>query len=145
GDVYYGGKVSGPIFQQIADRVYATDLGMHDAVNTMVNPSPQIPFVKNGLSAPTMTAAKELLLDVNSDANANQSSYVALHAGQKNLQATAVNPDEQLQKGLMPDLTGMGASDVLFLLENRGYRVKLKGSGAVIKQNIIPGQKISKD
>ena len=144
GDVYYGGKVSGPIFRQIADRVYATELDIHASVNTMTNSGSEIPAVKNGLSAPTMIAARGLLMDVKTSANFNQSGYLTMHADQKNLQAGNINPDEQLKIGVMPDLTGMGASDVLYLMENRGYRVKLKGSGAVKKQNIAPGQKITK-
>ncbi len=145
GDVYYGGKVSGPIFKQIADRVYATELDIHAPVNTMTNPLAEIPSVKNGLSQPTMVAAKELLLDVKTSANFNPSGYVFMHSDQKVLQAGNMNPDQQLKNGIMPDLTGMGASDVLYLIENRGYRVKLKGSGSVTKQNIAPGQKINKD
>lgn len=145
GDVYYGGKVSGPIFRQIADRVYATELDIHTSVNTMTNSLSEIPEVKNGLSAPTMIAARGLLMNVKTGANFNQSGYLTMRSDQKNLQAGNINPDAQLKNGTMPDLTGLGASDVLYLMENRGYRVKLKGAGSVKKQNIAPGQKITKD
>jgi cell division protein FtsI (penicillin-binding protein 3) len=143
GDVYYGGKVSGPIFRQIADRVYATELDIHASVNSMASTTPQIPQVKSGLSLPTMIAARGLLMDVKT--NANTGEYISMRADTKNLQASTINPDTQLKSGIMPDLTGMAASDVLYLMENRGYRVKLKGAGAVRKQNVLPGQKISKD
>ena len=146
GDVYYGGKVSGPIFKQIADRVYATELDIHASINNaLANSLNEIPQVKIGLTQPTMLAAKELLMDVKTNQNFNSDGYVSIHSDQKNLQAGNINPDELLKNGIMPDLTGMGASDVLYLIENRGYRVKLKGSGAVTKQNISSGQKITKD
>jgi cell division protein FtsI (penicillin-binding protein 3) len=145
GDVYYGGKVSGPIFKQIADRVFATEMDIHAPVNFSTNPLSEVPQVKNGLSASTLAAAKILLLDTKNSANENNSEFITIRGDQKNLVTENVDPDKQLQNNIMPDLTGMGASDVLYLLENRGYRVKLKGSGGVVKQNIIPGQKISKD
>jgi cell division protein FtsI (penicillin-binding protein 3) len=144
-DAYYGGVVAGPIFKQIADRVFATELDIHTPVNTLVASSPQVPHVKKGLTQPTMIATRSLLLDVKNTQAAQPGGFVVLKSDEKNLSASAIDPDKQLRSGLMPDLTGMGASDVLFLLENRGYRVKLKGSGSVVKQSILPGQKIPDD
>ena len=143
GDVYYGGKVSGPIFRQIADRVFATEMDIHAPVNLLSNPLSEIPQIKKGLSVSTIAAAKQLLLDVKNPSGGNISEYITIPDQQLNAQN--INPDAQLKNNIMPDLTGMAAPDVLYLMENRGYRVKLKGSGSVSKQNIIPGQKISKD
>jgi cell division protein FtsI (penicillin-binding protein 3) len=145
GDVYYGGKVSGPIFKQIADRVFATEMDIHSPINSMANPLMEIPKVKNGLSAPTMTALKGLLLDVRTGPDFKSDGYVKINSDEKNIRAGNSNPDQQLKNGVMPDLTGMAASDVLFLMENRGYRVKLKGSGSVIRQSVVPGQPINKN
>lgn len=145
GDVYYGGAVAGPIFKQIADRVFATELDIHAPVNMLAVASAQMPHVKKGLAGPTMIATRSLLIDVKNTQDLQPGGFVALEAGEKNLSASALDPDKQLRSGVMPDLTGMPAPDVLFLLENRGYRVKLKGSGAVVKQSILPGTKINKD
>ena len=41
----------------------------------------------------------------------------------------------------MPDVTGMGARDVVYLLQGMGLRVKLKGVGRVVRQSIQPGAK----
>ncbi|HNB32070.1 MAG TPA: PASTA domain-containing protein, partial [Saprospiraceae bacterium] len=42
-------------------------------------------------------------------------------------------------KGLIPDLTGMGLRDALFLLDQVKIRVKIHGSGKVKWQSIPPG------
>jgi len=45
----------------------------------------------------------------------------------------------------MPDLSGMLAKDALYLLENNGIHVKLKGCGVVASQSLVPGTKYNKD
>lgn len=47
-----------------------------------------------------------------------------------------------LQRGVMPDVRGMGLKDALFLLESGGLRVSAEGAGAVVKQSIPAGAKI---
>lgn len=144
GDVYYGGAVAGPIFKQIADRVFATELDIHKPVNESPASQSQVPLVKNGLSAPLMAAAKGLLLDIQNNSVNAQGAYVRAQQSDKNILVGNADVDKQLATGMMPDLTGMPASDVLFLLENRGYRVRLKGAGSVKKQSVAPGQPINK-
>ena len=40
----------------------------------------------------------------------------------------------------MPDVTGMGVKDAVFLLEQMGIRVVLNGKGNIVKQSISPGR-----
>jgi cell division protein FtsI (penicillin-binding protein 3) len=51
----------------------------------------------------------------------------------------ASTTETSLKQGIVPNLTGMTARDVMYLLENNGLRVKLVGSGAVAKQSLIAG------
>ncbi|MFZ9451094.1 MAG: PASTA domain-containing protein [Bacteroidia bacterium] len=44
----------------------------------------------------------------------------------------------------MPDLLGLSAKDALFILERRGLRVQLSGSGRVKRQSIDKGMRIQK-
>lgn len=143
GDVYYGGLVAGPIFKQIADRVYATELDIHQAVNAAVVSKESVPQAKSGLTAPTVTAASRLFVDVK--APSSPADFSVSKTGAKNIELEASTADRQLRDGIMPDLRGMAGPDVLFLLENRGYRVRLKGAGSVQKQSVLPGQKINSE
>lgn len=145
GDVYYGGKVSGPIFKQIADRVYATEMDIHTPINSTVNKNAEIPVVKYGSMKSTLLALQGLAVSVNNKQASTSDDFVKVITTGKEVSFEKINPDQQLSNGIMPDLSGMGIGDVLFLLENRGYRVKLKGCGSVTKQSILPGQPINKN
>ncbi|CAN5141240.1 penicillin-binding protein [soil metagenome] len=145
GDVYYGGIVAGPIFKQIADRVFATEMDIHKPVNDLQNPLTEVPVVKSGLGIPTMIALHGLFVDVNTKPDFKADGYISIQSGDKKVIAENRNSEVQLSKGLMPDLNGMPGADVLFLMENHGYRVKLKGLGSVKSQSIPVGQSITKN
>jgi cell division protein FtsI (penicillin-binding protein 3) len=51
----------------------------------------------------------------------------------------------QKYKTIMPNVEGMPAMDAITLLENMGMKVRLIGSGNVIKQSIVKGKKIKKN
>jgi len=62
------------------------------------------------------------------------------------------NPDEdglalknrQTQEGTVPDVKGMGATDAVYLLENNGIRVSVRGRGKVKSQSVKAGSKIQR-
>jgi cell division protein FtsI (penicillin-binding protein 3) len=45
---------------------------------------------------------------------------------------------------LIPDVTGIGAKDAVFLLEKTGMKVNVVGKGKVISQSVTPGTKVIK-
>jgi cell division protein FtsI (penicillin-binding protein 3) len=51
----------------------------------------------------------------------------------------------QKYKTIMPNVEGMPAMDAIALLENIGMKVKLLGSGNVIKQSVAKGIKVNKN
>ena len=44
----------------------------------------------------------------------------------------------------MPNVINMPLNEAIYLLENKGLRVKINGEGRIIKQSLVPGQKITK-
>ena len=44
-------------------------------------------------------------------------------------------------RGLVPDVYGMTLRDAIYLLENRGMRVRFEGKGRVKSQSIKAGKK----
>ena len=44
----------------------------------------------------------------------------------------------------MPQLKGMGLKDAVYLCENMGLRVNVKGRGKVVGQSIVAGQQVVK-
>jgi len=130
---YYGGAVAAPVFKEIADRIYAN---LHD-VN---NPPPQdttghlIPSANAGVQKDLEEAYAWLSIKakpVNPAAQwvipvSNNSSVMLL-------------PSNHFQ-GTMPDVTGMGVKDAVFLLEQMGLKVVLNGKGNVVRQSLSPGR-----
>ena len=47
-----------------------------------------------------------------------------------------------MPEGKVPDVCGMGASNAIYLLENAGLRVIIKGVGKVKQQSLSPGTQI---
>jgi cell division protein FtsI (penicillin-binding protein 3) len=153
GDAYYGGAVAGPVFKDVADKVYSTSLEIHKEINaTQPRFAKRAPVVKGGTKEDVELVLKTLkvpmkLKNANADwvaGSANDSILVHLDAK---------NVEKVLERGLVPDLTGISAQDALYLLENKGMRVKIIGSnkdkpydwkGAVVKQSIEAGTAYTK-
>lgn len=142
-DVYYGGKVAGPVFKQIADRVYATELEIHHPVNFSEDTLHEVPVVKRGLTGPTLAAISFLQQKVNGNGAIGDAEYINVLPAINSLEVKKSSPDDQLKSGTMPDVRGMNATDAVYLLENRGIKVKIRGAGTVKQQSVAPGEKIS--
>ena len=46
---------------------------------------------------------------------------------------------KKIRKTTIPDVTGMGARDAIYVLENLGIEVDIEGVGKVTKQSLKPG------
>ena len=58
------------------------------------------------------------------------------------LLAGHVRTDEfnsQIKDEQIPDVSGLSAGDAIFMLENMGLVVKIKGRGLVKRQSLVPG------
>ena len=145
GDAYYGAVVAGPVFKDVADKVYSTSLEIHKEINS-VQPqySLKAPVVKNGSQSEIsnlLTALKIENTTINKKADWVSSSMI----DSTSISLIPNKIEEELKNGIVPDLAGMTARDVLYLLENNNYmRVKLIGNGAVSIQSVPPGTPFTK-
>lgn len=138
GDSYYGGAVAGPVFKDVADKVYSTSLEIHKEINhTQPQFALKAPKVKCGYQPDIENVLTTLKVRNNSDDE--KSDWVASTNDSLSVSLSTRNHEEILKKGIVPNLIGMTARDVLYLLENNGMRVKLIGSGAVASQSLIAG------
>ena len=58
--------------------------------------------------------------------------------------ASPVIKPETIRAQVMPNVRGMGLKDALFLLENMGVKVNVKGRGKIVSQSIAPGTQLNK-
>lgn len=140
---YYGGLVSGPVFKEIAEKVYSSGLDFIQPLNStkeLLTQTPEVIKTKNNelsylaqqlsIPAKTMVESERYVVNTKTD-----SSRVTL---------SEVNVESQLKKRIIPNVVGMSAKDALYLLENSGLHVKLQGFGSVKKQSKEAGQKFNK-
>lgn len=137
-NVYYGNLVAGPIFKEVADKVYANSLEMHDQLeeqNFMA--SSAIPYSKHGTKQDIETVFAELNIPVES--KADDSDWIVTSTKQASVEIAP----RSVKENLVPNVVGMGLRDAIFLLENQGLRVKITGSGMVKSQSIAAGSRIN--
>ena len=61
---------------------------------------------------------------------------------QSNNKAVTLTRKPESAKDVMPDLTGMGARDAVYITESRGVKVTVYGRGRVYEQSIAAGTRI---
>lgn len=139
-----GGGMSGVVFRHIAEGVMAKKIkrGVNDAVDST---SVVIPEVKNGNLLAADYVLSHLGVKTNNTwdgnwANGNPVWGVAQHTEKK----VDLIKQQPYGNSTMPDVTGMGARDAVYLLEKRGMKVKIEGRGKVQSQSIEPGRKIQR-
>lgn len=132
---YYGAEVAGPVFKEIADKVYSSDLEMHQNLPTHYVGNTQLPQVKTGNMRALQQVYHKLgvkpLYAANSPRSADTSNGIA--------------PQEiKYRKGTVPTVTGMTLSDALYVMGNAGYKTAVRGSGMVARQSVTGGSLIPK-
>ena len=115
-----GGGMSGVVFHHIAEGVMAQNLkrsvdAARDASSIMA------PDVKRGDNS----AANYVLASLKTKASSNSSTNY-----------------RESSKHTVPDVTGMGAKDAVYLLESRHIKARVKGRGKVKSQSIHAGTAI---
>ncbi len=141
--IYYGGLVAGPVFKEIAEKVYSTSMDFMDPINNKKNLLTKAPGSIKSKNNEMLVSSKALKLPVRS--NGTDENYVSRnYTDSTAVSLQASNLESQLKKGIVPNLNGLSAKDALFLLENSGFHVKVLGMGSVKKQSIEAGQKFNK-
>ena len=137
--VYYGNVVAGPIFREISDKIYSTRLDMHKDLSQM----PMLADV--GVPTPKAGYKKEIktvfgTMGYNPKIVNEETDWVSYQKDDTSV--TIVS--RPVNTGVIPNVTGMGLKDAMFLLENTGLRVKPVGRGTVKRQSIQPGARVRK-
>jgi cell division protein FtsI (penicillin-binding protein 3) len=132
---YYASKVAAPVFRELADKIYSTNLELHQELKPdSVLLAENFPYVKKGRSQPAQVIYDHLNLKMKQPFNEEWIS-VKPEKNELKIQALKIIP------GYVPDVTGMGLRDALLLLEQCGISVQTTGRGKVISQTLPAGSK----
>lgn len=131
---YYGSSVAGPVFKQIADYVFAYELGLKDDFEYS---DPKIAEDYPGFVAGRKKDIARVLneLGILNGWSFFKSEWVE---AQREEDGVALK-NRELKTGTIPNVKGMGATDAIYLLETSGLRVSLRGFGKVKSQSLRAG------
>jgi cell division protein FtsI (penicillin-binding protein 3) len=136
----YGADVAAPVFKEIADKIYAQDLSIHAPFEfkplTKFN---YFPKIGGGLYEQNKFLCDALKIPHHSNATATDDWVKA-----KVENNTLVWEDRKILIGIVPDVKDLRLKDALYILENIGLKVVVRGAGRVVSQSILPGTRYQK-
>lgn len=133
----YGGDLAAPVFKEIADKIYSSEIEMHQIAE----------FDKKAKDLPRITAGYrpdiEFILNESHVELSQSSSFDADYVFSSRANNNTVYLRENLVKpGIVPNVLGMTLKDALPLLENKGLKVIHSGSGRVTRQSKTAGSEL---
>ncbi len=135
---YYGGAVAAPIFKEVADKVFSNHFELQKEQidqDTILNALPLALVGHHKDIRNVLARLNQPMESVNQDA-----SWVSTSLRDDKV----VLQERKVQKGIVPNVLGMGAKDAMYLLENSGLRVKINGKGVVTRQSLGAGSRLMK-
>lgn len=136
---YYGSTTALPIFRKIADRCMG--------INRELLAKTMLPDTQSTLDGVRLAGwcekdeLNEIIDELSIDTHVEgDGEWARLASGEE----MEMEVKDILEKNMIPELTGMGIRDAIYLLENRGVHVKYGGVGRVRAQSIKSGQPIVK-
>jgi cell division protein FtsI (penicillin-binding protein 3) len=132
---YYGGLVAGPVFREVADKLYAMDVEAQPLYAPVQRRDSGF-YAWAGWNADFLKVNTVLDLNVRDSAGKNKWAFMV------NEQFQPTTRKLPTEKNIMPVVKGMGLKDALFLLENMKLKVSVNGKGKVKTQSIAAGTKV---
>jgi cell division protein FtsI (penicillin-binding protein 3) len=136
--VYYGSAIAAPVFKELADKIYSTQLEFHvpdQPSDSTELADAKIPVSKNGNRKDLRTVLKALQIPIEDIGN---SDWVTTTTKEKSVGLK----DAVVAQQKVPNVVGMGLQDALFLLESQGMAVRVMGYGKVRRQSVAPGSAV---
>jgi len=135
--MHYGAEVAGPVFKEIADRLYTTYVK-----NATSN---QSQFVKNDSSNINYSGNREDIKYVMNKVGAKFKENVGMADEWINAYGNANSislSTKKISQKTMPSLKGLNVKDAIYLCETMGLKVSVNGKGKVNDQSVIEGSRI---
>ena len=138
---YYGGAIAAPVFRMVADKIFASNMGAWDG------PLDSLARTDNHIMPAKLATGRgyQVLLSaikkrsVTPDVVMNVMMQLQTDSAKHLTEKTA-----SVYRNIVPDVTGMGLKDAVYILENSGLLVTVIGRGKVSTQSIEPGTRINK-
>jgi cell division protein FtsI (penicillin-binding protein 3) len=135
--LHYGGQLSAPVFREIATKLYAMYVQKKDPSLYAVGKDSSAYFYAGNTSDVKNVYST---LNVPYTDSVSQDEWSHVYASD----FRPVITSNKVKQRVMPNVRGMGLKDALYLLENMGVKVNVKGKGKIVAQSITPGASLAK-
>ena len=137
---FYGGNVSAPVFKEISDKVFAADISIHNSI-LIAEQTKDTPKLSQGKTEDM----SELLDNLSLEYEKTKSNWMVPSYSSKKISLERRSIEKDFEEGLMPNLFGMNLLDAVYLLENAGLKVEIRGKGHIVNQSIKKGDRFLAD
>jgi cell division protein FtsI (penicillin-binding protein 3) len=138
-NAYYAAEVAGPVFKEIADKVYASSLDMHKELEIeYTDKTDAVPYAYTGYKDDIKTIFSQF------EFPQPKVEETAKWVSVLKQDSTITLKTRRTGKGLVPNVMGMGLKDAIYILESAGLHVKIVGRGYVSRQSLEVGTRVSK-
>ena len=135
----YGGVVSGPVFKEVADRLYASKIA-NEPFSKFQQDADSGLYKFYGIK----TDVSEILNVFNYKENINEKSGKWMTTFLQDGRAQVIADNITTANDKVPDVTGLGLKDAVYLLENKGLKVVASGKGKVVYQSLAQNTEFNK-
>ncbi|MDP4263064.1 MAG: penicillin-binding protein [Bacteroidota bacterium] len=135
--VHYGGDLAGPVFREVATKLYAMYVRKKDPTLYAIRKD-SLAYLYAGNTNDIKDVYKTLHVGFSDSVQQNEWAAVYAVNNEPVMKANTVRPQ------VMPNVKGMGLKDALYLLENMGLKVSVKGKGKIMTQSVKPGMSLAK-
>ena len=136
---HFGASVAGPVFKEIADRLYVTYVKQSNYATNQSAKTDSSYFNYAGFKDDAKQVMQTLKMRY-SDSSKITDDWINVNGNKGSI--AFIN--RKTNDNTMPLLKGMGLKDVVYLCETMGLKISAKGKGKVIDQSIAVGQPIAR-
>ncbi len=134
---HYGGTLAAPVFREIATKLYSMYVekknpSMYTAVKDSTG------FFYAGYTGDIKNVFRTMNMPYRDSVAQNNWAAVYANNYEAVIKATTV------RQQVMPNVRGMGLKDAVYLLENMGLKVAVRGRGKITMQSVAPGTALAK-
>ena len=136
----YGADVAGTVFKSISDKIYGRYLGTKNQTFPVISDSLQNRYY--GIKSDWTSIFHLIGLPFIDSAASGywRSMQLKNNTGLLNIPSNGVSSTD----AVTPNVIGMGLKDAVYLLENKGLKVTIKGRGRVMNQSLVAGTNFTK-
>ncbi len=133
----YGADVSGAVFKEISDKLYARYLTSPNYISTLQNDS----TCNNAVGMKNDMQSIFGFMHIPYTDSTQSGSWRNIMLVQN---VATMNAPTSISKNITPNVIGMGLKDAVYMLENKGLDLAFQGKGKVISQSIMAGENFVK-